>query len=153
MTNTKIIETYNTLSQLKGLKGVKFNYAILRNIGKLEEEVKILQKMTDLSEPMKKFEQERIELANKYSKKDDKGESVVDNGQYVLDSTQEFNKEFDALKETYKDAIKERANQMVEFEELLKKENEVELYKIKLTEIPDDITTEQMAALVNLIEE
>lgn len=153
MTNSKIIETYNALSQLKGLKGVKFNYALLRNTGKLELEVKILEKMTEPMDKFKAFEQARIELAKEHSKKDENGEPVTENNHFVIEDKISFDKAFETLKETHKEAIDEREKQMKEFEDLLQKENEVDLYKVKLSEIPDDITTEQMAALVNLIEE
>lgn len=153
MNNNKIIELFNALTNIKGLSGVKFNYAIAKNINLLKGEVEAIQKSYEANEDFVKYDQERVELAKKHSKKDDKGEAILINGnQFDIEDLKAFQNEFNILKETHKEAISNREKQLKEVEELLEKENPIELYKIKMEEIPEDIKTEDMNAIFILIE-
>lgn len=151
MKNKELIELYNSLSGITGLKGVQFNYAVSRNISKIKPEIESLQKSVDQSEEYKKFDLERIELVKKLAKKDEKGEPILMGNSYDVEDIAEFTKEFDILKSLNKDVIDIREKQLEEFNTLLEQENPIELYKIKLNSIPEEITTEQMKSLSSLI--
>lgn len=154
MTNKKLIEVYNGLVGLTNLKGVKFNYAVAKNINILEKEVEILKATTKETEEFKKYDAERIELCKKHAKKDEKGEAMLLGGKYDIEDMEAFTVEFDALKETHKAALDERKAQLEGFDALLEAENtSVSLFKIDISEVPEEVTTSQMGVIYPIINE
>jgi hypothetical protein len=151
MTNSKIIELYNGLLEITNLKGVKFSYAVAKNISILEKEVEVLRTTTKESDDFKQYEKERIELCKKLSKKDEKGNPTLVNGQYIMENKETFDAEFKTLGEVYKLELDNRKAQLENFEKLLKVESTVELFKINIDQIPEDVTTAQMNVLYPLI--
>ena len=108
-----------------------------------------------MSEDFKKFEEERVELAKKHSKKDKKGEvkTITNKGvqEFDIESQEKFDKDFEALKKTHKTAIDNREKQIKEYKELVETEAETEVYKIKLSDVPSDISVAQMEIIKELI--
>lgn len=152
MKNQELLSLYENLHQLN-LKGVKFSFAVSKNIALLKPEIEALQKAVEQSEDFKKFEQERIELAKKHAKKDEKGEPVLKNNNYQLEDEDAFKVEFESLKEKNKEVIEAREAQTKEFNELLEKENDIKFHKISIKDVPEDITTVQMNQIYSLISE
>lgn len=152
MTKQEIINLYNNLNTLGDLRGVKFSYGVARNIQKLKQEVDAFQLVSKPSEEYSVFDNERIELAKSHSKKDDKGEPVVVGNEFQIEDEKKFNKELDALRKKHKSAIEAREKQIEEVTALLEEESTVELHKIKIEDVPEDITTAQMSAIFSLIE-
>ena len=152
MKNREILELNQALSSLN-LKGFKFSYGVAKNIALLKTEIESLQKTMVASEPFKEYEQARIALAEKYSKKDESGNPIVKGNEYEIADREVFDKELIKLQTTHKVAIEERQKQIDDFNKLLEEEAKVELYKIKLEDVPEDITTEEMTAIYVLIEE
>jgi hypothetical protein len=153
MTKGENINLYATLTKLGKFAGVKFAYAVAKNISLLKPEYEALVKAVEPSDDFKKFEIERVELAKYYAKKNEAGEPISKDGKYELEDEKVFEFAFEALKETHKLAIDARHTQIKEQEELLKEESTVVLYKVKLEEVPKDITAEQMSGLLEIIEE
>jgi len=153
MTNLELIQLFKGLNSCGNLKGVKFSYAVIKNINKIKPEVEAIEKTLQFSEEFGKFDKERIELAKKYAKKDDKGEAEIKNDTYVMEDTTKFDEEFLALKETYKKEIEEREKQIEEYQNLLKEEAKIELHKVNLENVPEDIETKQMNSIYAIIEE
>jgi hypothetical protein len=152
MKNQEILSLYENLHQLN-LKGVKFSYAVAKNIALLKPEVESLQKAIEQSEDFKKFEQERVELAKKHAKKNENGEPIEEKGQYIIEDKEAFKKDFTDLKEKNKEVVEAREEQIKEFNELLEKENEIKFHKISIKDVPEDITTVQMNQIYSLISE
>jgi len=67
--NNDLLNLYQTLINLKGLSGVRFCYGVVKNINLLKPEVEAIQKTIEPKEEFQEYEKERIELAQKYSKK------------------------------------------------------------------------------------
>lgn len=155
----EILSLFRNLNQLGGLAGVKFSYAVARNINLLKPELESLEKSMELPEKFKEFEKERIELVEKWAEKDDKGKpkkEKAENGaeQYIMGADEKkFEKEFTALKTKHKEAVSAREKQVEEYTKLLTTDSEVKLYKIKLDDVPKEITAKQMAGIYNIIDE
>ncbi len=64
-----------------------------------------------------------------------------------------FTKDFEALKEEKKEVWKFREKQIAEYIELLKSNSDVQLYKISLESIPEDITVTEMYSIREIVEE
>ncbi len=153
MKNIEILSLNFTLSNIN-LKGVKFSYAVAKNLTILKPEVEAITKANEISKDFEAYDNARVEIARKYAKKDEKGEPEVKDGSYVLNGDKEnFEKEIAKLQKTHEKAIKEREKQVKDFKELLEKETTIALHKIKLTDIPEDITSQQMSAIYPIIEE
>lgn len=159
MTKGEALTLYRNLNQLGNLSGVKFSYAVARNLNLLKAEIESLEKSVELPEAFKAFDKERVALVEQYAEKDEKGKpkkEKAENGaeQYVMgQNEEEFKKEFDALKEKHKEAVELREKQFEEYTRLLTTDTDVSLYKIKLDMVPEGISARQMAGIYEIISE
>ena len=98
-------------------------------------------------------------MLEKHAEKDDAGkpkkeESENGSEQYVMgDNLKKFEKEFETLKKDHKEAVDVREKQIEEYTKLLETDAEVTLYKVKMDDVPETITTRQMAGIYEIIEE
>lgn len=153
MKKKDIYQLYNGLQTIRGLEGVKFNYAINRNISLTKPEVEAIQAASNPSEIFIAFENERVALAQKHAKKNEDGSPKTVGSKYEVEDQAAFDAEFAALKETHKEAVAQREQQIKDVEKLLEEESTIELHKISMEEIPEKITTEQMSVIFPLITE
>jgi hypothetical protein len=153
MLKEKILKLYQALNTLGNLRGVKFAYFVVKNLNILKPEIEALQKSLEPSGDYNAYDAERVELAKKFAKKDEKGNPVVENNSFVLEDKDGFDKELKGLVKKHKTALDIREKQISEYNELLKEETKVELYKVKLADVPEDITTEQMAGIFEMVED
>lgn len=151
----KYIEILNLADALSkiNLPGVKFAYGISKNLNLLKPEVNALNEARKPSPEFGLYDKERVELAQKHAEKDEKGKTVTLNGQYQIVDQEAFDKEFKELQEKHKETLEKREVQMKEFNDLLDKEVEITLHKIKLEDVPQNITTAQMNSIYSIIEE
>ena len=152
MTKQKALDIYNTLNTLGELKGTRFAYGVSKNVNKLQPEINALQKSFAASEEFLAYDKERVELAKEYSHKI-KGEPVIIEGRYDIEDQDKFDKELEKLQKKHKKAVEEREKQFKEFQEILKEEVEIDLYKIKISDVPQEITARQMNGILEIIEE
>ncbi len=152
ITKEKAVDLFNSLNDVGSLQGVKFAYAIARNINILKPEVEAIQKAIEPNNDFKEYNEKRVELAEKYSVKVD-GKAKVENGQYVLENEDDFKKEFKLLKDKYKSVIDARQRQQDEFEEMIKEEFEIELFTLPVEYIPENISTDQMEGILSIVVE
>lgn len=158
MTKEEILNLSESLNDIKNLKGVKFAYFVARNIQIINSEIENIKKTLEPSKEYAEYNKKRIELAKKYSKKDDKGnpltkkinDSMIN---YELEDEKGFENEFNKLKEENKSILDIRKQQEKEFNDLLKTESDLTLFKININDVPNEITGEQLHNIINLIEE
>ena len=154
MTKSEVLQLYNNLNQLGKLSGVKFSYAVARNLALLKPEVEAINKTLEPSKEFLEWDKERVALAQEYSKKDEKDKPIVEGNRYVMENEKTFNKELEKKQKNHKSAIDAREKQIEEYMKLLEeKTDEIKLYKIKLEHIPESITTQQMNGIVDIVEE
>jgi len=167
MTKLETLNLYGNLQKLGNLKGVKFAYAVAKNLALIKGEVDILTETTKkLLEPTdveyRKFGEERVTLAESFAKKDDKGNAIkikkIENGQEVevfdgLDNNPKWEKAFEKLREEYKIMLDARDEVIKEQNELLKTESTLQLYKIALHDVPADISVNQMKDIAEIVSE
>ncbi len=153
ITKQDVLALFNGLNTLKGLPGVKFGYAVAKNINLLKPEVEAIDESVKPTEEFVQYDKERAELAQKHAKKDEKGEAITVNNSYEVEDKAAFTKELEKIQETYKEALAAREKQVKEHLELLKTESDVVLHKIALEDIPEQITTDQMYNIFHIIAE
>lgn len=168
-TKQDLLNLYNNLNRkdINDLKGVKFAYCLSKNRGLLKTEVEALDKAQAYSEEFTKlineFEPERLKIAEKYTEKDEKGESKKEmkmlNGREVetfvmtKENQEKNNKESDdALKAKNPELYQAREKQIEEYNNLLKEEySTMQLHKVLSSELPADITGLQIELLKEII--
>jgi hypothetical protein len=157
MTKQESIKLFQDLNRLGNLKGVKFSYAIAKNIAMLKAEIESLEKAVAPSEEFMKEDEKRVALAKEHAKKDEKGEpvTVTEGGvsKFEMEDDKAFDESFKKLKEENKEIWDAREKQITEYNELLKTESTVELYKVAKCDIPNDINVMQMNSIMDLVED
>ena len=159
MTKGEAIRLFRNLNQLGNLSGVKFSYAVARNLNTLKGEIESIEKTLELPDKYKEFDAKRVELAEKHAEKDKAGKPKVEAGegglqQFVMGAdNKKFEKEFEALKKEYKEAVALREKQIEEYTQLLVSKSEVVLHKLKLDDCPKEISAAQMAGIYEIVEE
>lgn len=152
MRRAELFSLYKRLPSLKDLKGVKLAYTIVRNTKKLEEEINIYQELFKPSEKFLEFEEKRIELCNKFCDKNEEGKPIINNGVYQgVDKNNLFIVEYERLKNEYVNELKERDDQIKKMNEFLSEEINFDFLKIKLEDVPNDISVDQMAVLEHFL--
>ena len=156
--NGELLNLYKALDQLGNLSGVKFAYGVSKNISLIKPEIELLEKALLPSNEYKKFDDERIELVKKFTKKDKDGKPVmirdlVKGESYDIEEGKqaELDKEFEVLKKANQKVYDLRQKQIEEYLELLKVESQIKLHKIMLSDVPKEITVRQMHGLSEII--
>ena len=168
MTKRNLLDLYQSLNKLSTLPGAKFSYAVAKNMLVIKNEMEALNEVqkpkADFIKLQKEFEPKRIEIVEKYCKKDDKGialkKFITINGQQVEiydmepENQVKSNTECEvALKEMNPKIYKEREEQLNEYEKLLDEEVVLMFYKIKQENLPSIITPEQVTSIFPIIAE
>jgi pyruvate/2-oxoacid:ferredoxin oxidoreductase beta subunit len=153
MTNQKIIELADALNKVKSLSGIRFAYAISKNINKVNSEIETFKERTNQSKEFQEYEKERIELVELHAKKDEKGKSIIVGNEYQIDNKEAFDAQFEVLKEKHKEVIDARQKQIDDFNLFLKEESKIELHKVDYKDVPTNITVEQMSGILEIVNE
>ena len=150
ITKEKAVDLFKSLNDVGNLQGVKFAYAVARNISLLNSEVDAIQKAIEAHDDFRKYDEERVALAKKHAVKVD-GKEKVEDGQYVVEDQEKFETEFKELQEKHKNALDVREKQKNDFKELLKEELEIDLFTIPVEYVPENITPAQMEGILLIV--
>lgn len=154
MDKNDTISLYNGIHSVMGLVGVIFGYALNKNLEIMRPEIEALQKAITPSEKFIEYDKKRVEIVKKHALKDEKGDFIVNASGYdVGDNISIVEEEIKPLNEEYAKAIKDREDQIKEYNKLIKEDSSIKLYKVKLENLPKDITGEQQKAIFPIIEE
>ncbi len=160
MKNGQIFRLANGIAKVGHLKGIKFAYGVVKNKKIVDTEIENLRELVKTNPAFDEFTKVRMELIKELAEKDDKGEiKTVTNEKGQTEAVipdekkEEFEIRLQALREQHKEAIDEQEKKEADFEAFQKEESKVEFYKIKLKDVPEDISAEEMQAIDELIEE
>jgi len=162
MTNNDLVKLNDALKDVGKLTGIKFCYAVAQNRKMLDKKIDTMYEVlkdAEEKEGYKKFKDEHQELLKENTKKDKDGQPVQEqkmiNGQPVMvpaiENAEEVEKEFEKLKVKYKKEIDAHDETLKEFEELMKQDVEFSAFKVKLDDVPKEVTSEQMTAIFEII--
>ena len=147
---TNLLQGINSIN----LTGVKFNYALLKNKKKIQEELETLKTVIKPDKKVEEFEKARIELCKEYCENDKNGKEIIKQGKFVgLENNKAFTIAIDKLKETYKETLDKKDAQVKEYYKLLEEEVEIEMHQVALNEVPKEITTKQLESILVIIKE
>lgn len=152
-TNKELIELNAVLNEVTNIKGKKFAYMVVKNKSLIEQELKVFEEIKRNPHPdYEKYELERKELCESHSKKDENGNIKSVDGKYDIEDMGAFQKDFEVLKEKYKEVIDDLQAAEQDFNNFLNDEAKVELVKVKIDDLPDDIDAEFLLKLKSVIE-
>jgi hypothetical protein len=146
MKNRDIFILRETLNELDHINGKTFAYAIFKNKAILDSEMEAINSVKKLpSEGFKEYDEKRISLCELHSEKDEDGNVLFNNnpnGQQafnILDH-EAFGKDYEKLSKEYEEVLTEIATNKKEFEEFLAKDSDIQLIKVAITDLPDEIS-------------
>lgn len=155
---SEIIDIYDIIARFQRDKSklpTRFLYALSRNFPIFEKEVLELQQAQTPSPEFQKYDAERINLCKEYCEKEEDGspklQTNANGGQEFTFSPEkraEFDEKLKALTETYKDAREAQMKKISELNVVLQEEKEIEVYKIKLDNLPETLTVDEMHAFL-----
>lgn len=155
MKKKDVINLFIALSTLPATKGAKFSYAVAKNLSVLKDEVISLESGLKILDESKEYEKARLELLKSYAEKDENNNPVTKNNgkEFVIVDQEKFEKEFEDLKVEHASGYTVRQKQIDEYEEMLEEEATVDIFKVKLANVPDDVTPAQMYSIFAIIDD
>lgn len=135
------LKLWQVFGKLEGLKhDVRFSYFLAKNKVALKAELDLLEESQKPSQAFLEYEARRVESAQKFADKDANGNPKIHNNSYIIyDKREDFEKEIKTLKTKFKKAISDRENQIKDYEKLLDEPVELQLTKIRFTQLPPQI--------------
>lgn len=154
MTNRDLFELRDALHSVGHLPGVKFAYAVARNIRLLDARCGPLEDARKPSKEFIEYEKARIELIQKYGERDETNRPRTIDGHAILRDQRAFEIKLAQLKAEYQEHLDAQQKKAEEFETLLDEEtDEVPFYRIKIEIIPDGITGTEMSGILPVLDE
>lgn len=152
---TKLREAINLWGSLNAIGSKAFNvrvaYAISKNKQVIQKEIEALNEALKPSEGYNAFEKERISLAKTHSKKDGNGRPVTQQTSigevFVMEDQTKYDALLSELKEKHKAAVEEHEGKLQQREEMLEDDITLELHGIKLTDLPETMSVNEIGAL------
>lgn len=145
------------LKAVGAYKGIKFAYAVVKNLRAVQSEIETIKATVVPSEAFQQYETARSEAVKKFAKKDDTGEPISElKGEiriFPLADPPGFREAVAELREKHNGAVVEHEEKQKEYETFLDTDAEVELYKVKEEIVPKDITAEHLGGIFDIIEE
>lgn len=141
--------------QVGMVSGKKLAYVISKNIGRIKEALRPGNEILKETDRFKEYEKKRTEICVEYCEKDGENQPKVENKNYVIatEKMAEFNGKVDALKVEYQDALDDMDSKRDEYQKFLDKESTYEPYVIKMKDIPESITPNQINGIMEIIDD
>ena len=168
MKNRELEELARGIYDCSSLIGVKFACALAKNKKAIDKEVKLLQETLKFTKNYEEYENKRIKLCDEFATKDENGKPQIkvlgcnvvsgikrEEGEYVFtdENKKMFEEKLAVLRKEYTEELDERKKQIKEFNELLENEADIELYMIAFEDVPQDITTNMMSAIIYIVKD
>lgn len=158
MKNRELFSLLQTLDGLTDIKGKNFAYVIYKNKEKIKKEIEVFKSLQSEPHPdFVNYNNERNLVCIMHSKKDEFQNPVIitnpDGTQrYDIEDMVKFQAEFAELTEKYRYVIDEMESAKKEYDEFLERETDVVLSKIKIADLPDDVTARFLDQVKDMIE-
>lgn len=157
MKNVEVLGINLALSELKsdGLYGVKFSHALIKNIETFQKEAKNIAESLVYPEGFLKYTEEMEKVFKEHALKDEKGELVIKENKYQVDPSKReaFKKIQEEKSKAYSKVIEEAKKAEEAYNNALDDEKNINIRSVKLEELPETITPEQMNVLSFMIED
>lgn len=158
MKNKDLFDFREALNEVDYIRGKVFAYAVFKNKQVLDKEIEAINSTKNDPHPdYLNFENERTLLCQLHAEKDENEQPIL---QYNPDGTQAFkiqnleifNKEYTELAEKYKDVLEDMKKSKDDFENLLNKDVDIQLSKISINDLPEDISASFLEKIKYMID-
>jgi hypothetical protein len=155
LTRNELAGIARVLNSLNGSYSIKMKYAIKKNKDFLKNEVDAIDEASITnSKRFKEYDEKRMKIVDECGEKQNGQFKFLPDGKSVTirdDKKEYFAKTLSVLQEEYKDGIDERNKELKDFENFLKEQVEIEVFKFSNDIIPDDISQSMYETLFPLI--
>lgn len=158
MKNKDIVTFREALNEVDYIRNKAFAYAVFKNKDILDKEIETINKLKREPHPdYINFENERTLLCRVHCEKDESGNPVL---QYNPDGSQafkimdmaKFNEEYQDMSKKYEDVLKDMQDAKKDFDDFMEKDSDVELKKVKIDDLPDDISANFLEKIKFMLE-
>jgi DNA repair exonuclease SbcCD ATPase subunit len=133
---------------------LKLNYAISKTEAKIKPVIDAITKIRKPLPEYAKFMQEQVKIAEAHAEKKDGKPVTLDNGsRYDIRDLPALEKATEPLRRKYKKAIAEYEKQNAEIEKFLDTEEEIEIHKVALDDLPAEMHRGIFKAIWPMIDE
>lgn len=142
ITNKEVLKRFESLKKVKDLPGVKFAHAVVKNKNKLMTHIDPIRAMEDvMNAPDKQY--------NEYTKQ---GSLIRGNKRITTDQR---DKKLEALNKKFADTVEKTTKLNKDYFALIAEEIDevIEFRKIRMADVPEDITGQQLDDLEFMIED
>jgi len=130
-----------------------FKYFIWKNKNILINELKIIEETLVKSDKYKEYDEKRWKICEKYCKKDEKWNfiyKIIEGiSNYDILNEDKFQKELSKLNLEFEKEITEFKEVLKVYNQFLNEKSKIELEKIKMDNIPDEINQDLMDVLIH----
>ena len=147
------------LQGVKNLKGAKFSYAVAKTSRLVQAESKILAEVVAPDAKFTEYDIVRAATAAAHAKKDEAGNPIQlpiagsQEMRYDIEDQAKFDLALKALQEKNKEVVDEQETKVNEYNAMLEEEMDGEIHKIKMSDIPEDITPAQLDSIMEMIDD
>jgi len=153
MKRSEVGEKMAAFKRLDRVNETRFAYAIAKNKQILKRELEAIQEARKISDAYKEYDVERLELVRDHAERDEDGNPVmIDAVNIKVRNRMEFNAALEKLQEGHKEALEDERARVEKFEAFLGEEFTIEMFGIKPEHIPDDLSSEEMYGIMDLID-
>ena len=151
--NRNLFQLRNALQVVGRHQGVKFAYAVAKNLKMINAEIELLVDTIKPSDKWAEYDNKRVLLCIKYAEQKD-GKPRFENNNYIIKDKKKFEKELDELRNEYKVEIDKQDKKLKEYNTvLLEQKTDIELHLIPMDDIPKEILAVEMGGIFDLIKE
>ena len=144
------VENFNSIKDVSG--NLEFTKAVVKNYKNSLEELKLFDKLHEPSVKYKEFLQKKDEAILKYCERDESNSPVFtiltvggkDFRKYSIKDEDAYQKEFENLKEEYKETLKEHEDKEERFKEALLMDLTMEIAYVNEKSLPEGLSPEQL---------
>jgi len=132
----RIISISEGLTRLsKMTNDVEVSYAIAKNMREIRSEIEAISAASQPVPGIIEYENKRISLAKKFSKKDDAGQPVVSGIEFVIEDRSIFDEELAELREEYKEALEKNETKNEELKLFLNGSVDINFHMIQFAQL------------------
>jgi hypothetical protein len=130
----------------------KFNYAVARNLRRINKEIEDVGKTIEMSDEIKEYEKNRIGLCRKYALTEG-AEPVITDGKFTIDPKNQtiFDDEIRELRVKYADTLTLQEKRLEGYNKALMEDVEIEFHQVKKDDVPKDIHTVELEKILDWI--
>lgn len=151
MKKIEVLAFNKVLDKVKDLKsGIRFKYAIIRNKELIKATVKEFEQLNEeVFSIIKDFENERVELIKEY------GEPVENWYKIKDENIGTVNAKYELLREKYEADIEQYEKRIFEVAKIAEEpiEYDLQLRKVTIEDLPDDLLADEVQVLLPMIQE